>query len=80
MSSTQDVSMDAEQMVSSEAKAAVAASNVDMEVENRVDGYEYDPNEEPEDYNEMYPDENYSDEDPVPALKKRTNGKEAVSP
>jgi hypothetical protein len=34
MSSTQDISMDAGQMASSEANAAVATNNLDMELEN----------------------------------------------
>ncbi len=79
MSSSQDVSMDAEQMPSSEAKAAGAANNLDMEVEDFSSGgtgREYDPNKELEDYNEYDP----NSEDPVPALKKRTNGQEAAYP
>ncbi len=41
MNSTQDVSMDAEQTVSREAEATVAANNLDMEIEksHENDGY-----------------------------------------
>ena len=79
MSSTADVSMNAEQTVSSEAKAAVAANNLDMEIEgSSFEGIdrEYDPNKELVDYNEYDP----NGEDPIPALKKSNNGKEAVFP
>ncbi len=79
MSSTQDISMDAGQLASSEAQAAVAATNHDMEYEI-LSNEEYDPNDDPNaplvDYNEMDPD----GEDPVPALRKSTSGKEAASP
>ncbi len=46
MSSSQDASMDARQIVSSEAEAAVAANNLDMEIEDSSsEGVrEYDPN------------------------------------
>ena len=50
-----------------------------MEIEDSHSGgtgLEYDPNQELIDYNEYNPDE----EDPVPALKRRTSGKEAASP
>jgi len=80
MSSTQDVSMDAGQLASREAQAAVAADNLDMELENASSNEEYDPNYDPNaplvDYNEMDP----NGEDPVPALRKSTSGKEAASP
>ena len=79
MSSTQDASMDAGQTVSSEAEAAVAANNLDMEIEDphpKETGLEYFPDQDLIDYNEYDPYE----EDPVPALKKSTSGKEAVSP
>ena len=79
MSSTQDISMDAGQLASSEAQAAVAATNHDMEYEISSNE-EYDPNYDPNvplvDYNEMDP----NGEDPVPALRKSTSGKEAASP
>ena len=71
--------MGAEQTVSSEAKAALAASNLDMEIEDSSSGgtgRKHDPNEPLIDYNEQDP----RDEDPVPALKRRANGQEAVSP
>ena len=76
MSSTQDTSMDAGQMASSEANAAVAANNLDMELENASSNEEYNPESPLLDYNDEYPDE----DDPIPALKKSTSGKEAVSP
>jgi hypothetical protein len=57
---------------STEANAASAAQVLDMELEN--DSLEYDPNAPLEDFNELYPDE-----DPIPALKKSTNGKETVN-
>ena len=71
-------------MASSEVKAAGAANNLDMEIDNSspgITGLEYDPESPPKgfplmDYNEGDP----YNEDPVPALKKRTNGKRAVSP
>ncbi len=43
MTSTQDASMDAGQTVSSEAKAAVTADNLDMELEDPYADYEYNP-------------------------------------
>ncbi len=61
MSSTQDASMDAGQMVSSEAKAAVAANNLDMEFKNSSSNEEYNPESPLKDYNDEYPDE----EDPI---------------
>ncbi len=70
MSSTQDASMDAGQMVSSEAKAAAAADNFDMELEDPYADGEYKPES---------PLTNYNEDDPVPALKKSTNGKEALT-
>jgi hypothetical protein len=75
MSSTQDISMDAGQSASSEAQAAVAANNLDMEFEVSSNE-EYDPNAPLLDYNEEHPDE----DDPIPALRKSTSDKEAVSP
>jgi hypothetical protein len=58
MSSTQDISMDAGQLASSEAHAAEAATNVEMEYEVSSNE-EYDPNYDPNvplvDYNEMDP-------------------------
>jgi hypothetical protein len=66
-----NASANAGQTASSEAKAAGAADNFDIEIEG--DRYEDDPNLK--DYNEEYPD----DEDNVPVLRKRTNGKEAVT-
>ncbi len=71
--------MSAGQTASSEAKAAGAADPIDMEVEDPYPegtGHEYDPDQELFDYNEYNPDE----EDPIPALKKSTSGKEAVFP
>ncbi len=71
--------MDTGQTVSSEAKAAVAANNLDMEIkDSSSEGTDrgYDPNKQLADYNEYDPNE----EDPIPALKRRTNGKEAVPP
>ncbi len=76
MSSTQDVSMDAGQMVSNEAKAALAANDLDMEFENSSSNEEYNPESPLKDYNDEYPDE----DDPIPALKKSTSGKEAYPP
>ena len=76
MNSSQDVGMEAGQTVSSEAKAAVAASNLDMEIENSSSGGTGYENEPLVDYNEQDP----NGEDPVPALKRRANGQEAVSP
>ncbi len=79
MNSTQDISMDAGQLASSEAQAAGAAVNLDMEFENSSNeeyDLNYDPNAPFEDYNEEDPDE----DDPVPALRKSTSGKEAASP
>ncbi len=69
--------MDAEQTVSSEAEAAVAANNLDIEIEGSSPegtGHEYDPESPLMDYNEDHP----NNEDPIPALKKSNNGKEAV--
>ena len=71
MNSSQDISMDAEQMVSSETEAAVAANNLDMEIERSRETEEYDPDSPLTDYNE---------DDPIPALRKSNNGKEAVFP
>ena len=76
MSSTQDTSMDAGQMVSSEAKAALAANDLDTEFENSSSNEEYNTESPLKDYNDDYPDE----DDPIPTLKKSTSGKEAVSP
>jgi hypothetical protein len=76
MSSTQDVSMDAGQMVSSEAKAAVAENDLGMEFENSSSNEEYNPESPLRDYNKDYPDE----DDPIPALRKSTNGEEVVFP
>jgi hypothetical protein len=73
MSSSKDASMEAGQTVSSEAKAAEAVNNLDMELESSPSNEEYNPDSPLRDYNENHPDE----EDPTPALKKRTNGKEA---
>ena len=56
MNSSQDVSMDAEQTVSNEAQAAVAANNLDMEIEDshlRETGLERFPDQELIDYNEL---------------------------
>ena len=50
--------MDAGQTVSSEAKAAVTADNLDMEIEDSSSGitdHGYDPNQQLEDYNEYDP-------------------------
>ena len=79
MSSSEDASMDAGQTVSNEAKAAVIADNLDMEIENFSSGEkgrEQDPDKILVDYNE----EDSINEDPIPALKRRANGQEAVSP
>jgi hypothetical protein len=76
MSSTQDASMDAGQMALSEAQAAVAANNLDMELDDFSSNEEYNPEFPLRDYNDDYLDE----DDPIPALKKSTNGEEAVSP
>ncbi len=65
MSSTADVSMNAGQTVSSEAKVAVAADNLNMELEDSHTDYEYNPEIPLRDYNEDSQDE----EDPIPALK-----------
>ncbi len=54
MSSTQDISMDAGQFTSSEAQAAVAANNLDMEIEN-LSPAKYDPESPLTDYNEDDP-------------------------
>ena len=69
MSSTQDASMEAGQTVSNETRAAVAADNLDMEIENSSPGEKGHEPVELVDYNEEDPD----DEDPRPALKKRAN-------
>ena len=77
MNLSPDARMEAGQTVSSEAEAAVAANNLDMEIENSSSGgtgHEYDSNLV--DYNECNP----NDEDPVPALKRGANGQEAASP
>ena len=76
MSSTQDISMDAGQLASSEAQAAVAANNLDMELEDLSSNEGYNPDSPLVDYNEIDP----NGEDPVPALRKSTSGKEAASP
>ncbi len=76
MSSTQDASMDAGQTTSSETQAVMAANNLDMELEHSSSNEEYNPESPIKDYNDEYPDE----DDPIPALKKSTSGKEAVSP
>jgi hypothetical protein len=71
--------MDAEQVPSSEAKAAGATNNLDMEVEDFSSGetgHEQDADQILVDYNEYDP----NSEDPVPALKRRANGQEAVPP
>ncbi len=70
MSSTQDISMNAGQLASGEAQAAVAANNLDMEVEN-LSPPKYDPESPLTDYNE---------DDPIPALRKSTSGKGAAFP
>ena len=71
MNSSQEAGTNAGQMASSEAKAAGAADFVNMEVEDSNDGYEYNSESPLTDYNE---------DDPIPALKKSNNGKEAVFP
>ncbi len=71
MSSTQDINMDAGQLASREAQAAGAANNLDMELENVSSNEEYNPESSLADYNE---------DDPIPALRKSTSGKEAVFP
>jgi hypothetical protein len=79
MNSSQEAGTNAGQMASSETKAAGTADYVDMEIEDpspEGTDHEYDPNQELVDYNEYNPYE----EDPVPPLRKSTNGKEAVSP
>ena len=79
MSSSQDVSMVAEQSVLDTTEAASAVNNLDMEIEDSYPA-EMDlgriPDQELTDYNEYDP----NGEDPIPALKKSNNGKEAVSP
>ena len=78
MNTTQDISMDAGQLASSEAQAAWAATNLDMQYDvssNEDNDSSYDPNAPLVDYNEMDPD----GEDPVPALRKSTSDKEAAS-
>ncbi len=70
MSSTQDVSMDARQLTSSEVQAAGAATDLDVEFEassNEENGSNYDPNAPLVDYNEL----DLDGEDPVPALRER---------
>ena len=76
MSSSQDTSMEAGQTVSNETKAAVTADDLDMQIENSSSGGKSHEIEELVDYNEHDP----NNEDPVPALKRRSNGQEAVSP
>jgi hypothetical protein len=79
MSSSQDASMEAGQTVSNETKAAVTADDLDMQIENSPSGgtgQAQDSDQELVDYNEDDPD----NEDPVPALKRRANGQEAVFP
>ena len=71
MNSSQDISMDAEQMVSSETEAAVAANNLDIEIDRSHETEVYKPDSPLTDYNE---------DDPIPALKKSNNGKEPVFP
>ncbi len=71
--------MEAEQTVSNETKAAVTAENLDMEIEELSSGEmgrEQDPDKIFVDYNEK----DSSNENPRPALKRRANGQEAVSP
>ena len=79
MSSSQDISMEAEQTVLNITGAASAANNLDMEIEDSYPA-EMDlgriPDQELTDYNEDDP----NGEDPIPALNKSNNGKEAVSP
>jgi hypothetical protein len=53
----------------------MAANNLDMELEHSSSNEEYNPESLLKDYNDEYPDE----DDPIPALKKSTNGKEAVN-
>ena len=71
--------MEAEQTVLNITGAASAANNLDMEIEDSYPA-EMDlgriPDQELTDYNEYDP----NGEDPIPALKKSNNGKEAVSP
>jgi hypothetical protein len=74
MNSTQDAGTNAGQKASSEAEAPGAADYLDMELEDPDYDHEYDPDTPLKDYNEDYPDD-----DLIPALKKSTNGKEAVS-
>ena len=76
MSSTQDASMEAGQTVSKETKVAVTADDLDMEIENSSSGEKGHEDEQLIDYNE----ESSSNEDPIPALKRRANGQEAVFP
>ncbi len=71
MSSTQDISMDAGQLASTEAQAAGAANNLDMELEKASSNEEYDPESPLTDYNE---------DDPIPALRKSTSGEGAAFP
>ncbi len=76
MSSTQDISMDAGQLALSEAQAAVAANNLDMELEDLSSNSGYNPDSPLVDDNDLDP----NGEDPIPALRKSTSGKEAASP
>ncbi len=76
MSSSKDASMEAGQTVSNETKAAVTADDLDMEVENSSPGEKGHEDGELVDYNEQDP----NDEDPVPALKRRADGQEAIFP
>jgi hypothetical protein len=73
MNSANNASANAGQTTSTEANAASAAQVPDMELDDDYDGHDYDPNVPLRDYNEG------DDEDPVPTLKKSTNGKEAVT-
>jgi hypothetical protein len=73
MNSTNNASANAGQMASTEANAADTAQVLDMELDNDNDSYEYDPDAPLKDYNEG------DDEDPVPDLRKSTNGKKAAS-
>ena len=79
MSSTPDASMEAGLTVSNETKAAVTADDLDMQIENSSSGETgqvLDSDGDLTDYNEEDP----NNEDPVPALKRRANGQEAVPP
>ena len=72
MSSSQDVSMVAEQSVLDTTDAASAANNLDMEIERSHETEEFDP--------DCSPLTDYNEDDPIPALKKSNNGKEPVFP